>query len=73
MVRIAVAATMTNYLFVPPSAVVQAWDRVIPKHDPPAFVFRTWETKIKFFDRGFSTADKLFELGQLLKVVHGEK
>ena len=25
------------------------------------------------FDRGFSTADKLFALGQLLKVVHGGK
>ena len=25
------------------------------------------------FDRGFSTADKLFVLGQLLKVVHGGK
>ena len=25
------------------------------------------------FDRGFSTADKLFTLGQLLKVVHGVK
>ena len=25
------------------------------------------------FDRGFSTADKLFALGQLLKMVHGVK
>ena len=25
------------------------------------------------FDRGFSTADKLFALGQLLKVVYGGK
>ena len=25
------------------------------------------------FDRDFSTADKLFALGQLLKVVHGGK
>ena len=25
------------------------------------------------FDRGFSTADKLFAMGQLLKVVHGDK
>ena len=43
---------------------------------PPAFVFRNWETKFKFFntfDRGFSTTDKLFTLGKLLKVVHGGK
>ena len=51
------------------SAVVQAWDLVILKLAPPAFVFRTWETKFKFFDnfdRGFITADKSFALGQLL-------
>ena len=43
---------------------------------PPDFVFRNRETKFKCFDtfdRGFSTADKLFALGLLLKVVHGGK
>ena len=51
-------------------------DLVIPKPAPPAFVFRNWETKFKFFDTfdmGFSTAGKLFAMGQLLKVVHGGK
>ena len=59
-----------------PSAVVQAWNLVILKPAPPAFVFRNWETKFQFFDtfdRGFITADKLFELWQLLNVVHGGK
>ena len=58
------------------SAVVQAWDLVILKLAPPAFVFRNWETKFIFFDnfdRGFITADKLLALGQLLNVVHGGK
>ena len=58
------------------SAVVQAWDLVILKVAPPAFVFRNWETKFKFFDnfdRGYITADKLIALGQLLNVVHGVK
>ena len=48
---------------------------IIHKPAPPAFVFRNWETKFKFFDtfyRGFSTA-VLFALGQLLKVFHGGK
>ena len=58
------------------SAVVQAWDLVILKPAPPAFVFRNWKTKSQFFDtfdRGFITADKLFELGQMLNVVHWGK
>ena len=58
------------------SAVVQAWDLVILKPALPAFVFRNWETKFQFFDtfdRGFNMADKLFELGPLLNVVHGDK
>ena len=65
-----------NYRFVPPSAVVQAWHLVIPKPALPAFVFRTWKTKFKFFDtfdRGFCTVDKLFAPGKLLKVVHRGK
>ena len=60
--------------------IVQCWlqasDLVILKPAPPAFVFRNWETKFQFFDifdRSFITADKLFELGQLLNVVHGGK
>ena len=58
------------------SALVQVWDLVILKPAPPAFVVRNWETKFQFidpFDRGYIAADKLFELGQLLKVVHGGK
>ena len=58
------------------SAVEQAWDLVILKPAPPAFVFRNCETKFQFFDtfdRGFITADKLFELEQLLNVVHRGK
>ena len=58
------------------SAVLQAWDLVILKPPPPAFVFQNWETKVQFFDtfdRGFNKADKLFELGQFLNVVHGNK
>ena len=58
------------------SAVVQVWDLVILKPAPTAFVFRNWETKFQFFDtfdRGFITANKLFELGQMLNVVHGVK
>ena len=47
-----------NYLFVSPSAVVQASGLLIFKPDPTAFIFRNRETKFKFFDtfyRGFST------------------
>ena len=56
------------------SAVVQAWDLVILKPAPPAFLFRNWETKFQFFDtfdRGFITANQLFELGQLLNLWRG--
>ena len=58
------------------SVVVQAWDLVILKPAPSAFVFRNWETKFQIFDtfdRGFITADKLIELRKLLNVVHGGK
>ena len=58
------------------SAVVQAWDLVILKPAPAAFVFRNWKTKFQFFDtfdKGFITADKLFELWQLLNMIHGVK
>ena len=57
------------------SAVVQAWDLIILKPAPPVFMFWNWETKFQLFDafdRGFVTADKLYELGQLLNVVHGD-
>ena len=41
---------------------------------PPAVVFRNGKPSyVDTFDRGFSTADKLFELGQLLKVIHEGK
>ena len=52
-----------NYLFVPPSTVVQAWDLVIPKPVPPTFVFQKIGNQVQIFDtfdRGFNTADKLF-------------
>ena len=57
-----------------PSAVIQAWGLVILKPAPAAFVELGNQVPIfDTFDRGFIMADKLFELGQLLNVVHRDK
>ena len=62
-----------NYIFVPPSAVVQAWDLVIPKPTPPAFVFRNCETKFRFSTLSIGVSERLINYSHWdnCKVVHG--
>ena len=59
-----------NYLFVLPSAEVQAWGFVILKPDPPAFRFSELGNQVQIFRHflyGFQYEIKLFALGQNLK------